>query len=372
MSKIGNRSKSSPADVQIINATGVASYTLTRTPSSPNSILVSVGGVFVNSTDFTISGTTIIFTENIESGIQIAIYHLGERRIIDSIGDTGVTPSQYGSSTASPRVQINSDGRIAAASEVEIAYPVGHISGLVGSRNVSLSATYIVASGGARSDTDTTNIKLASTFYKSFSSWTQGAGSNSVPVGSLDTGVAADATWYYIYAIKNPTTGVVDVLVSASPTSPVLPSGFTEKRLVWCIFRETGGTIRNFESAGSGDTVRVEWVNKIADVNQSNISFTAGVNQTFPIATPAIRNIASLNGFVSDATVNFALYISSPLGTNEAISDTSGRVNALSLTTGAARFNVEVANAGTIYFGIEVSTSVDNVKISTAGFTWFR
>lgn len=45
----------------------------------------------------------------------------------------------------------------------------------------------------------------------------------------LDAGALANATWYYVYVIFNPTTGTTAGLMSASATSPTMPSGYTFK-----------------------------------------------------------------------------------------------------------------------------------------------
>lgn len=60
----------------------------------------------------------------------------------------------------------------------------------------------------------------------------------------LDTGAEAADTWYYIWMIYNPGTQETAGLLSASATSPTLPSGFTKKRLV--------GAVRN---NGSSDFI---------------------------------------------------------------------------------------------------------------------
>jgi hypothetical protein len=51
----------------------------------------------------------------------------------------------------------------------------------------------------------------------------------------LDTGPPAYSTWYYIFAIYNPTTATFATIASLSSTSPTLPSGYTFKALVSAI-----------------------------------------------------------------------------------------------------------------------------------------
>jgi hypothetical protein len=66
--------------------------------------------------------------------------------------------------------------------------------------------------------------------------------------GGLDIGTKQANTWYYGYAIYNPTTNVADIIFSASPTTPTLPSGFTKKRRIKGAFFLTNASanIRGF------------------------------------------------------------------------------------------------------------------------------
>lgn len=53
-----------------------------------------------------------------------------------------------------------------------------------------------------------------------------------IGVNGLDAGSIAADTFYWVYVIFNPETGVVGGLVSLNSTTPVLPSGFTYYRLI--------------------------------------------------------------------------------------------------------------------------------------------
>lgn len=66
----------------------------------------------------------------------------------------------------------------------------------------------------------TGNAQRISAFNKTVNSAASGA-------GGLDTGSIATNTWYYIYAIFNPTTSTQSILMSTSATAPTLPSGYT-------------------------------------------------------------------------------------------------------------------------------------------------
>jgi hypothetical protein len=59
-------------------------------------------------------------------------------------------------------------------------------------------------------------------------------------VNGLDTGAKASNTWYYLYMISNGTT--IGGLLSASGTSPTLPSGYIFSKLIGAIYVNSGGT----------------------------------------------------------------------------------------------------------------------------------
>lgn len=61
---------------------------------------------------------------------------------------------------------------------------------------------------------------LLTAFSQSINIATSGA-------GGVDTGSIAASTWYYIYAIYNPSGPTTNILMSASATSPTLPVGYT-------------------------------------------------------------------------------------------------------------------------------------------------
>jgi hypothetical protein len=65
--------------------------------------------------------------------------------------------------------------------------------------------------------------------------------------GGRDTGASADGTWY-LWLIKRPDTGVVDVLFSLSATAPTMPSNYTLKRRIGAVIRVT--TILQFKQDG--------------------------------------------------------------------------------------------------------------------------
>lgn len=63
--------------------------------------------------------------------------------------------------------------------------------------------------------------------------------------GGLDTGALASNTWYYVYAIYNPTTQTSATLISVS-TAPTLPAGYTLFAPISSIYLDSGTHIRGF------------------------------------------------------------------------------------------------------------------------------
>lgn len=84
-----------------------------------------------------------------------------------------------------------------------------------------------VAVGQATDNASLTQLVLPSAFTKSTSIWAVGTGN-----GALDTGTINSNTWYHVFLIRRPDSGLVDVLVSTSPTAPMLPTGYTQLRRI--------------------------------------------------------------------------------------------------------------------------------------------
>jgi hypothetical protein len=98
------------------------------------------------------------------------------------------------------------------------------------------SATFGVAAGFAADSTNVSLMQLASAYTKTTASWALGTA-----VGALDTGTIAVNTWYHVFLIQRPDTGVVDVLISLNATAPTLPASYT-------LFRRIGSMLINASS----------------------------------------------------------------------------------------------------------------------------
>lgn len=118
------------------------------------------------------------------------------------------------------------------------------------SNNVSDPDHDIDSSAGNFAFDDGSGMAVVSALTKRLdANWV--AGNNQ---GGLDTGTVANDTWYYRYAIYNPTTGTSDILFTATYGSPTLPSGFTKKAYKGALLTDGSANIiqGKYEIFGNG------------------------------------------------------------------------------------------------------------------------
>jgi hypothetical protein len=126
-------------------------------------------------------------------------------------------------------------------------------------------------------------MALASAYTKTTSAWAVGTAN-----GALDTGTIANSTWYHVFLIKRTDTGVVDVLISTSATSPTLPTNYTLFRRIGSM--KTDGSAQWTKFSQNGDEF-------LWDAPVSNISTSPGSTaiQTATLSTPlGIKTVAIL------------------------------------------------------------------------------
>ena len=69
--------------------------------------------------------------------------------------------------------------------------------------------------------------------------------------GGLDTGSEAANAWYYVWVITNNSGTSTNGLLSASSTSPTLPSGYTKKRRVGAVRNDGSSNFLQFVQEGN-------------------------------------------------------------------------------------------------------------------------
>ena len=154
-------------------------------------------------------------------------------------------------------------------------------------------------------------------------------------VNGLDTGAEAGNTWYYVYLIWNPTTALVNGLLSASATAPTLPSGYTKKRLIGAVKNDGSSNFKQFKQLSNDvyyDGGRAYLLN---GGNTGGTTFVALDTTSYvPIAVAGVIHLV-----VQQVTV----------GTYVAVGWDGVTMMAACLGTSEVQFNIP-HNAGNIYY----------------------
>ncbi|MCK1445432.1 hypothetical protein IVB43_23895 [Bradyrhizobium sp. 48] len=167
-------------------------------------------------------------------------------------------------------------GTYSFAAPGAVAAPLqrGSLGGLTLS-TAGASATFGIAIGTANDSTNVDVLVLGSAYTKTTSAWAVGTGN-----GSLDTSTIANSTWYHVFLIKRPDTGVVDVLISLSATAPTLPTNYTLFRRIGSM--KTNGSAQWTKFIQRGDSFM--WDTPVSDVNTTNPG-TSAVTRTLTVPT---------------------------------------------------------------------------------------
>ena len=202
------------------------------------------------------------------------------------------------------------------------------------------STTFSVAAGVATNSTNVDSLTLPASISKTTASWAVGTGN-----GSLDTGSIVASTWYHVYLIKRTDTGVVDVIVSLSATSPALPASYTEFRRIGSL---TTGPSSNW-AAFSQNGDEFLWVTPVTDVN--GITLPTGSTPTpynLPSVPPGIKVNALIILSLTNSTTAGASALLTPLDTAGTAAGTpTGNVSiTVANTTTAARMVMNIRTSG--------------------------
>lgn len=148
-----------------------------------------------------------------------------------------------------------------------------------------------------------TAVSLASAMTKRLDgSWTAGSGN-----GGLDTGTVQPNATYHLRAIRNASTGVADLLWSASATAPTMPSGWNSIQRLQTVKTDGSGNIRPFVTFGKTTLLTT----MIEDVSDSTLGNTA---KFYTLSVPtgvSVEALMRLHVYDGDG-VGFVL-ISSPM-----------------------------------------------------------
>jgi hypothetical protein len=164
----------------------------------------------------------------------------------------------------------------------------GYLAGLTLS-TAGASATFGIAAGVAVDSTNAGFMSLASAYTKTSAAWSVGTA-----VGALDTGSIAANTWYKVFEIKRPDTGVVDIcitvnaLASGCTTGGNIPAAYTLFRYIGSL--KMNGVPQWIKFIQDGDVFQLDV--PVNDVNATNPG-AAAVTRALTVPT-GIRVLADV------------------------------------------------------------------------------
>lgn len=259
---------------------------------------------------------------------------------------------------------LDSSGALATSLVTPFGYINGYIlSNSAGDPNHDIDVTV----GVARSENNAVTILsgAAITDKAIDAAWAAGSAA-----GMLDTGAVANDTWYHIFAIKNVTTGAVDILASTSFASPTMPAGYTQKRRLGSVLTDGSANIILFSQYGD----EFLWKDPPLDVDATNPG-TLAVTRTLTVPT-GLKVHAMINIFLKGATgaANALAYISSLDVNDEAVSATaaplgSGGDIGLSTTEIFGTMQVRTNTSAQICTRNYNTDAASAIRVATLGWT---
>jgi hypothetical protein len=123
--KLAQNIRTFTQDLFTANGTG-QTFTLSDTPYDANTLAVTIDGVTQSApSNYSVTGTTLIFTSAPAASSNVSVKHLGFKTVINAVPPTGVTAGVYGNASSIPAITVGADGRITAASNVSVSIPSG-------------------------------------------------------------------------------------------------------------------------------------------------------------------------------------------------------------------------------------------------------
>ena len=242
--------------------------------------------------------------------------------------------------------------------------PTNYIGGLITSNDSGDTDHDIaVAPGIARSLDDSTNMKLPAITTKQIdAAWVVGDDQ-----GGLDTGSVAADTLYAIWLIKRADTGVVDVLFSASFTSPTLPTNYTNLRLIAAVVTDSAANIAQYIQ--SGDYFAHGVVEGIDDSALTDNTLKTGSLQVPPSCLAHIQAVLD-NPTATDNATGQIFIVAGGIGHTPASDTAWARVEvAANFDALNASGSVLVDSSQNIRYGVAESSGDATLVVVTVAFT---
>lgn len=250
---------------------------------------------------------------------------IGRIILIHNVGSFPlVLKDESGSSTAANRFALSGDATLFADQSIALQYdsttsrwrmvgvpppvaatPVSGVDGFTLTNNGSDPNNDIdIGPGFVMDSTYVYPLRTIATLTKRLDA-TFTAGNNG---GGLDTGAAANNTFYYVWVIRKDSDSTIDFLFSTSNSSPTLPSGYSISRFTGWSFRTNGSAqIYGFIHVGN----RFYYKSPPGlEVDTTSLS-TTRTNSTRSFL-PAQRVVAVCNVHIIRASANTQVYFSNP------------------------------------------------------------
>lgn len=263
-----------------------------------------------------------------------------------------------GFTTATTRVATPPDKDITLAGLVDIrSYLAGCTMSTAGS-----STTMSIAAGQCMDSTNAFSMTLAA-IAKTTSAWAVGTAQ-----GGLDTGTIANSTTYHFFVIRRPDTGVVDVLISLSATSPTLPTNYTQ-------FRRIGSGRTNGSAQWVGFTQDGDYFilsTPVLDIGTTNPG-TSAVTATLTSIPTGINVEAIVNANLIDtAAGGYLAYLSDLATTDIAVSATAAPLMQISTQAanlyGAWGGRIRTNTSAQIRYRLNASAATTSIRICSMGW----
>jgi hypothetical protein len=245
--------------------------------------------------------------------------------------------------------------------------PRGHIAGLTLSNNGTDAVNDIdIAIGMAADSTNAVLMTLASALTKRIdAAWAVGSGNGGLD-GTESVGGTPDvSTWYHVWLIRRPDTGVVDALFSESATAPTMPTNYTQKRRLGAVYNNSSGDIRAFTQNGDEFLLNTS----ILDVNSSALT-TASTTYTVSVPT-GLKVNALMRILTSNGAAGTLIYIRSldeadlaPSASAAPLGSTS--VSIASGSNMAGHFNIRTDTSAQLAARSDVASTT--IRIATFGW----
>ena len=319
-------------------------------------------------TGFTLTiGNSIRFTPGFTnvagSGVQLVVNGTAATALL-KITSTGLAPLTGGELVVGQATEAYFDGTefvlfTNAAPPIPARFLQNYLTSLTLSTAGS-SSTFSVTAGECVDLTNASIMLLPSAYSKTTASWAVGSTN-----GALDTGSIAASTWYHVFIIQRVDTGIVDVLISLSPSSPTLPTNYTLFRRIGSI--KTDGSSHWVLFTQLGDEFL--WSVAVQDVNVSNLS-TSATLFTLGSVPSGVQVRARLRGDIVNANAGTAVLINSTDESAQVADTPSGNQTVNNPVAGfAAPFNLDVRTSTSAQIRAVAQGASTSLRIVTYG--WF-